>query len=368
MIGRSVSDEQLIAFAAGELGAVEAAAVARHVGACPRCAARVKRFQLIRDLVRSDDSADPPPAVLARARALLPQDARFHVQKPSAALPRRRLFAFAIAAGVLLLFVFGLSQGVQVAAAAAESSLPGDTLYPLKTTLENVRLAIASDAADQVQLHLELVQTRLWEIQILAAQKRYSDMEAASAGFQAQTDETMKSLNVLAARDPERAARSASLVLQSFARASLVLNTLLADVPVSQRPAIEHAARQSDASASTVRGRMLGATSTPLSPSATPTNTSEPPTATSTHTDTPWPMPSQTPLPSTDTPSATPVPAAPLATPPGQAKTPPGQAKPPGQVNTPPGQVNTPPGRVNTPPGRVNTPPGQVSTPPGKGK
>ena len=368
MIVHPVSDEQIIAFAAGELSAVEAATVARHVGACPRCAARVKRFQLIRDSLRTDDSVEPPPAALARAQALLSQDARFHAKK-SSTKPGRRLFAFVSAALVCLLLVLSLSQGVQVAAAAADSSLPGDTLYPLKTLAENVRLAVTPDVADQVRLHLELVQTRLAEIQTLAARKRYHDMEAASAGLQDQIDETTKSLKVLAASDPERAARSASLALQRFAQASLVLDTVLADVPVAQRPAIKQAVMHADAGTSTLRGHMLSATSTPLAPSATPSNIVEPPTATSTNTETPEPTPTQTPLDSTDTPTATPVQAAPLATPPGQAKTPPGQVNtPPGQANTPPGQVITPPGRGNTPPGQVNTPPGQVSTPPGKEK
>ena len=212
MIGCSVSDEKLIAFAAGELSAAEATAVARHAGTCSRCAATVKRYQAIRELVRSDDSVEPPFAVLARARALMSLDARSHAQKASAALPGRRLFAGATAAVVLLLFVFGLSQGVQVAAAAADSSLPGDTLYPMKTLVENVRLAMASDAADQVQLHLELVQTRLGEIQMLAAQKRYGDLEAASSPLAPRaTDPPHRrrtAWNALAASVLERAARS----------------------------------------------------------------------------------------------------------------------------------------------------------------
>ena len=264
----------------------------------------------------------------------------------------------------MLLFAFGVGRGIQVASAAAVSSLPGDSFYPLKTTVENVRLAMAFDAADQIQLHLELVQTRLGEIQMLAAQKRYSDIEAASVGFQAQIDETTKSLNVLAANDPVHAARFASFTLQSFAGASLMLNTLLADVPVSQRPAIEHAVRRSDASGATVRGRMFGAKSTPVSPPATATTTSEPltPTPAFTDTDTPRPTPTQTLSASLPTPSTSPAPQAPIATPPGQAK------PPPGQVNAPPGQAKTPPGQVNTPAGQAKTPPGQVNTPPGHKK
>ena len=367
MIGCPVSHEQLIAFAAAELAPAEAAAVARHVSTCARCAATVRRYQAIRDLVRSDDGADPPAASLARARALMPRRARYPVSKPASVWSGRRMAAVNACIAALLVLAC-LLQGAHIVLAAADSSLPGDTLYPLKTTTEDIRLAATSDAADKVELRLVLVQTRLGELQKLAAQKRYRDMGVASAGLKTQVDETTKALNTLAGGNPERAAQEQSLALQSFAHASVALNTLLAQVPDSQRGAIQSAAEYSNAGAANVRNRMLGTTSTPLSVGATAIGAAASSTATPTATGTAQPAPSQMPAAFTVTPSATPVPAA-FATPPGQANTPPGQARtPPGQINTPPGQITTPPGQVNTPPGQVNTPPGQANTPPGQAK
>lgn len=52
---------------------------------------------------------------------------------------------------------------------AASDSLPGDLLYPVKLTTEDVRLALASGPGDQVNLALGFVEERAGEMQALAA-------------------------------------------------------------------------------------------------------------------------------------------------------------------------------------------------------
>jgi hypothetical protein len=51
---------------------------------------------------------------------------------------------------------------------AAQSSLPGDMLYPVKTSTEDARLLVAGDNLDEAELNLQFAQIRLEEISKLA--------------------------------------------------------------------------------------------------------------------------------------------------------------------------------------------------------
>ena len=93
-------------------------------------------------------------------------------QAVDARQPRlRRTFAgsfgvFAMRFALVLLVVFlGIGGGV----AAAQSSLPGSSLYPLKRASENVRLRLAAGPAQRATLHLNFAGARSVEILALAA-------------------------------------------------------------------------------------------------------------------------------------------------------------------------------------------------------
>ena len=68
-------------------------------------------------------------------------------------IPRNQRFPFATTA-VLLTILILLFGGVGATAVAAQLALPGDTLYAVKTNLENTRILLAGDAYDQAQLYL----------------------------------------------------------------------------------------------------------------------------------------------------------------------------------------------------------------------
>lgn len=85
---------------------------------------------------------------------------------------------------VLLLAIVVLGGGVMVAR-AAYNSLPGETLYPVKQALEKGEILLAFSAERKAELHLEIAQERLAELQILArrgnkalAAKVAADLEA----------------------------------------------------------------------------------------------------------------------------------------------------------------------------------------------
>jgi anti-sigma factor RsiW len=63
-----IPDEQLIAYAAGELDAVQSSLVAEHAATCAACARTIAHFREIRALLRADHTETPRLATLVRAR------------------------------------------------------------------------------------------------------------------------------------------------------------------------------------------------------------------------------------------------------------------------------------------------------------
>jgi uncharacterized membrane protein YgcG len=80
----------------------------------------------------------------------------------------RLVFAARLIA-ILLAAVMGLAALGGGAIWAADDSLPGDSLYPVKLATEDIRLALIPAPRGQVDLTLELVGKRTEEIQALAA-------------------------------------------------------------------------------------------------------------------------------------------------------------------------------------------------------
>ncbi|MGD1992788.1 MAG: DUF5667 domain-containing protein [Anaerolineae bacterium] len=120
-----------------------------------------------------------PPGDLAAGRErMLAQAARERERVPPVPVPATRRergkkmrFAFATRLiGIMLAVVVGLSAIGGGAALAAEDSLPGDALYPIKLAVEDVRMGLASDPEAQVALALQLADERTEEIEALIAQ------------------------------------------------------------------------------------------------------------------------------------------------------------------------------------------------------
>ena len=76
---------------------------------------------------------------------------------------------------VISLLATALAGGGGVAYAATDS-LPGDALYPVKTALQDLNLAFASDEAD-VEILLDQMEGTIEELQTLAQKGRFDDME-----------------------------------------------------------------------------------------------------------------------------------------------------------------------------------------------
>ena len=123
------------------------------------------------------------PGGLSAGRERLLAVAGQQRQKEMLALPGRRTtararvwrmklaFPLKLAAVILIVLVGTAALGGGLAW-AAEDSLPGELLYPLKLTIEDVRLSLSAGAADQTRLALGFVEVRVEEFQALAAAGR----------------------------------------------------------------------------------------------------------------------------------------------------------------------------------------------------
>ena len=90
------------------------------------------------------------------------------------------------AVAVLLLAFVVLSSGT-ISVYAAQSSLPGDALYPVKIGVEKMQVAVAANPEDKAYLHLKLAQRRIDEVATQASLNRSPDYSGL-ATISAQTD------------------------------------------------------------------------------------------------------------------------------------------------------------------------------------
>jgi hypothetical protein len=68
---------------------------------------------------------------------------------------------------IAVLLIFSILGSGVITVSAAQGSLPGEQLYPLKTWVEDVRLALTFNATQKLELHLEFAANRLEEVAAL---------------------------------------------------------------------------------------------------------------------------------------------------------------------------------------------------------
>jgi len=151
-----------------------------------------------------------------------------------------RKFAISTIVGLIVVVVM-LFGGASATAYASQSALPGDALYPIKTSLELTQISLANGAYIRAQLHLEFAQRRMDEINELLLQGRYSDVVFASSEFEYYIKQAMEATQTVQAADPDRGAGLSRLVSQALLDYAIALKTVLLDAPEVVKPAIENA-------------------------------------------------------------------------------------------------------------------------------
>ena len=149
----------------------------------------------------------PPPGGLAAGRermlAQAAQEQERALAAPAPATGRGRRIKMRLAfgtrfMGILLAVVIGLSVIGGGVALAAEDSLPGDSLYPVKLAVEDARMGLVSNPETQVALALQLADERTEEIEALIAQG-----EPVPENVTARMEQHLQRAMRFAARAPE---------------------------------------------------------------------------------------------------------------------------------------------------------------------
>ncbi len=138
----------------------------------------------------------------------------------------------------LFVFLFG---GTGLTVFAAQSALPGDALYPVKTRLEQTRLSLTSEDDRIAQLHLSLAQKRLDEVKGLINEGRYDQVGKTSAEFERQIQLAVEALKSLANQNPARAAELTTQMMAELSAYTKALTSMLVSLPDDVKVEVEKA-------------------------------------------------------------------------------------------------------------------------------
>jgi hypothetical protein len=169
----------------------------------------------------------------------------------ASSIGRRSLLAGFAVLIVLAMFLFG---GMGITAYAASSSLPGDALYSLKTTVENVRARLTPDLAARARLYTEFAGRRLLEMRTLVDEGRYEDLPRAANEFEGDLQKALNAIESLSQTDPGRAAELNAEIAVALRIYGDILNTMLAVIPSEMQPAIQKALNASQSAGRTLGG------------------------------------------------------------------------------------------------------------------
>jgi hypothetical protein len=102
----------------------------------------------------------------------------------------------------IMIFSVCLWSAVGVTAHAASSSLPGEMLYPIKTTFETARANLTSDPAEQARLYLNFAGHRILEMQSLLIEDRPNDLPQAASEYEKDIQMALIAIQKVAQIDP----------------------------------------------------------------------------------------------------------------------------------------------------------------------
>ena len=170
-----------------------------------------------------------------RARRHLVETMRMDAVNARARPSQRHRLVMRVATGLAGALVTGALTTTGVVY-AAQTSLPGDTLYPVKTAAENVQLTLTLNHEQKAFLHLKLAQRRIDEVATLAESRPEADVAAPAQAAARELDSSVAEMG-----------RSLAPVTQTFAqqlwytsfRQQVVLDGLMATASPEVRPTLQ---------------------------------------------------------------------------------------------------------------------------------
>ncbi len=155
---------------------------------------------------------------------------------------KRSRLALTVAAAIIIV-VTVLFGGSAATVLAAQSAIPGDALYGVKTTIEQTRLSLARDAASRADLQLQFAERRLQEIEKLVAEGRYQNIQAATQEFEAHVRNALNEIEQVAEGDPNLAASLMARITTQLSRYADSLGSLVNNLPEPLRTDVQRTIR-----------------------------------------------------------------------------------------------------------------------------
>lgn len=150
-----------------------------------------------------------------------------------------RNLAFQLA--FVLLLVCSVLFAAGNIALASQNALPGDFLYPVKTSLETAQLTITYSPLEQAELHMKYADRRLEEIQILTSQGKYGKIKIALDNFDQHVTQAIKILQFESLKDASRTAVLASNINRLLLKQAQTLTYLKSIAPAEIHFALQQA-------------------------------------------------------------------------------------------------------------------------------
>jgi uncharacterized membrane protein YgcG len=189
---------------------------------------------------KTASAVEPRPEFKARVRHEVQSQLRSKARKPEP----KRLPALcwiprwaAVAACVALVFVFAVGGSV----AASTNSVPGDTLYPVKTAAEQVQLKLTFSKAAKARLQAKFAERRAWEMARLAKRGNTAKLGALAVRFEAHLAKIEKLAAQIEATDPgdgERLSALKEILYTNMAKDLALLDKAEAKAPWRARGTI----------------------------------------------------------------------------------------------------------------------------------
>lgn len=305
-------------------------------------------------LSTSSTALDPRPGFVSASRHRLVSKIQ-QEQQPVMATPLtwgerlQQFLSVQKVAPVAFVFILMLALFVSgTVVSASQKSLPGDDLYTVKRTLEQIALATSLDEVNDAELQIQFVENRLSEVQALIVEERYEEVAESIDEYEEQVSKTLEIINTVSDQDRFLAYDLAVQLDGILAEQKSILAVLSKNTPdsvgfnvthrlwtvseivklnaeelaifVPPPPSDQPTAVPTSAPTRTPRPTpTLAPTQRPFLPSPTPTKTQKPPTQkpptpippTNAPLPTNTPAPTNTPLPTDKpVPTNTPVPTA----------------------------------------------------------
>ena len=207
----------------------------------PEHAVQLEPLLRVAKATRETSSVEPRPEFKAQARYQI--ESLLHAKGQKAGPRRLPLVSWVprwavVVAAVFLVILLAGSGTV----AASSSSLPGDTLYPVKTATERVWLSMTFSDTARARLQAKLADRRVAEMARMAERGNTERMEELAARFSAHLEKIEELAARIRAANPEDEAKIAALreiLYRNMARDVAILQAAQGRAPLRARPAIE---------------------------------------------------------------------------------------------------------------------------------